>query len=670
MIKIKKFHAFSSYFIIMTFFLAVFLGSCSVKTRYENEKDFLRYDSREEKIPNSTKITLDDYRFEPSTDGSSKLVLDANYQNEKKVFKTEVYENKRIKRTTGKKNRCGFGYSLYLGGATALILFPMSPILGGAGVVVYTLMCLGDVDKKEVVNSYETEGGPERGANVFRSEKIPDGTCASVEVGGKSFQRLPRGGKFEIFLPANTFMNASNQTVSSLPVKITCNDASKKFTLNTNGYKSKLSNLRYESRKYEQFIANLNKRKKGYVVGRVYLKLDGFKNNYKEIVERYSVELSHVVNGRASIRKIRTNHQGYFVLSNISTKGYYYVKSIQGSRMNAPLVLNIPRPDHKARFGKIYQNFSSRKETNLPIIDIGETRVLIKKKGKLAVERSQGATRWVIDPTSKRILYKEKDNIKYPGLIYYSSYGNDANLKHIAKTALGAHENLLGITLLIDEANSYIKDYKFSEARRVMNDILLQDPPVLLYKDIAKLFKRTENYTKSVYYYKSYLEEVPDDLEASLNLGITYLNDLKTEEAIEAFKYANRLSPENFKTKLWLVKAYIYNGNYDLAMSYMDRNPSAKLFYDSKTAFQKVNQFSYADKALIKAANHFKDGSLKEEKINKMGLIYQRIKNTEQQNLKKFVLSYLKEIQSHKDYDNWVRPPYESYVQRNYIKVD
>ncbi len=62
--------------------------------------------------------------------------------------------------------------------------------------------------------------------------------------------------------------------------------------------------------------------------------------------------------------------------------------------------------------------------------------------------------------------------------------------------------------------------------------------------DIGNAYYKSEKYQEAIESYKQALRIDPNDIEAHNNLGATYGNSGKYEEAIESFKQAIRIDPD------------------------------------------------------------------------------------------------------------------------------
>ena len=321
---------------------------------------------------------------------------------------------------------------------------------------------------------------------------------------------------------------------------------------------------------------------RGYIVGRVYVKIDGFQNVHREIIERSKIEIAYVKDYKIKILRTTTDSRGYFVLKNQPLDGYYFPYKIRIPNLNQPLPSVVPDPDpNKGVGGRLFTMFSSNRESFDPIIDCGETIIKLKKSGKLAVQRSLGKKRAILDFTTKNKYELRDGNYGYPGLRYFSKSGN-GKLKN---TAGRAYQN----------ANAKARAESLVKAipQKAKLDELVQR-----WTEVLRVYSNMEQiYGKLAFYYK-----------------VTR----KQNEAIQTYKKLLSEKPDDLWLRVYLIRSYLDAGNVSGAVRTANRGKKSFVYFNTYQSLWGRYQYNEAEQMLRKAIQNYSDDTLFSQKYEKL----------------------------------------------------
>ena len=145
-------------------------------------------------------------------------------------------------------------------------------------------------------------------------------------------------------------------------------------------------------------------------------------------------------------------------------------------------------------------------------------------------------------------------------MLYYSLTGDEVLYKTLALRQVTlypgdveAHDNLASVYYSENNPN------RFDNAMREYKIILQLDPErYKYYQNIGRLYRKMAKYDSSIYYYKKYIEAVPDDNLAYYQLAKNYASHGKMSEAINALQTGIVIGNEEIwmKTKiLWYERS-------------------------------------------------------------------------------------------------------------------
>lgn len=294
----------------------------------------------------------------------------------------------------------------------------------------------------------------------------------------------------------------------------------------------------------------------GYVVGRVYLKIDGFQNVNREIIESAKVEIAHVKDHKITTINTTTDKQGYFVLQNQSLDGLYFPYKIQGSVINIPVPSAVPDPDpSKGVGGLLYYMFSSQHEAAPPIIDCGETIILLKADGKLAVQRRYKKNHAILDFSKDKPYENVQGTYGYPGLEYYAKSGS-GSLKSIANEALLDRQSFAHAELLKKEADELKKGDKNAAADKYREAILAYPFYGDAYIALVSVLKSLKKKEEAIELLEKAQRNCPASDDVKFELGKLYVDTDQASKAVALLESFLKNNADNLSVYENLAKAY------------------------------------------------------------------------------------------------------------------
>jgi len=399
----------------------------------------------------------------------------------------------------------------------------------------------------------------------------------------------------------------------------------------------------------------------GYVVGRVYLQIDGYQGVSGHIVEPVKLVVAHVKDGQ--LRKIDTvtDDKGHFVLKDQSLEGAYYPYSIHGTVIDQALPSLVPDPDTTGSIaGRLYQKFSSTHEVIPAIIDCGETVIILNMAGNLSVEYYCGKKYTILDYDRKPPYGKETGDFGYAGFQYFSHSKTDEVLRTAAQLALVDRKlfhraeplKIKGDKLRYKNRKKAIKKYReaieiypaYEQAYIVLASTLHIDQKDLAIKVLQKG-----------------LEYRPDSYGLTLALGKEYLASGKPKEARELFaRLVDRTV--HAQPRIYLLQAYIKEGRVKQAIQTARAENKAVVYFGAYEALMSTCHFKWAYQMLQATMTTHADGTLDVDLSTLQAML--KDMPTEIRNARYFI-RYLKSIQRDSDDANWKGKPYDQYVRRN-----
>ncbi len=322
----------------------------------------------------------------------------------------------------------------------------------------------------------------------------------------------------------------------------------------------------------------------GYVVGRVYLKIDGFQNTNRDIIERMDVQLAYVKDNKLSLVKTTTDSHGYFAIGNQPLDGRYFPYQIQGEG-KAPISSLVPDPDpSKGIGGMLYFMFSSGRETGPPIIDCGETIILVKPDGKLAVERSYNKNKSILDSTQKNPFASEEGVFGYPGLLYYAHSGS-GTLRATAREALHDRQAFARAEPLKKEGDDLRSRDKGAAVSKYQQAIKAYSAYADAYIALARLLNEMNRNKDAIAFLEIAHKACPQSDAVTFELGKLYVATDQAPRAISLLEAYIQKKADDLSVYDNLAKAYVAAGR----KSYADR-----LWQRAISAVQSENRFRQA----------------------------------------------------------------------------
>lgn len=294
----------------------------------------------------------------------------------------------------------------------------------------------------------------------------------------------------------------------------------------------------------------------GYVVGRVYLRLAGFQDINKDFIESVKVKVAYVKNHEQTLLTAATDSKGYFLLKDQPLDGTYWVHSIKTDRLDQSIPSVVPDPSPSEGIsGLLYLSFGSGRRTNGPIIDVGETILLLRAKGKLAVRRRCGTSQVTLDTTQDKPLQFESIDCTYPGLRYFASSRVMA-LRPIATEAYHLHHRLANAIPIKREADKLRgTDLKAATAKY---RIAIQTYPAYdqAYLALANALDDGDGKQLAIDYLRAARPRCPMSNSIVFGLGRAYLNANQRTNAISLLSEFVEQHPADLEGYENLADAY------------------------------------------------------------------------------------------------------------------
>ncbi len=398
----------------------------------------------------------------------------------------------------------------------------------------------------------------------------------------------------------------------------------------------------------------------GYVVGRVYLQIDGYQGVSGHIVEPVKLVVARVLDEQLEKIETQTDEKGHFVLENQPMDAFYYPYSIHGSAIDQPLPSVIPDPStSNGLAGVLYRSFSSTQEALPGIIDCGETVIILSAMGNLSVERYYGRNFSVLDYDRAKPFEKKRGTFGYAGLLFYSQIDENSTLRATARLALKdrkAFDRAEPLKLKGDKLRYKKREKAVGKYREA-----IEAYPAYEEAYLALASTVSGNRRLAIKLLRKGLEYRPASYELTLALGKVYVETGQLEEAKDCFKQLLQQS-DRYAAKRCLVQAYVKAGDTQTALRYIKQQNQSLLYYGGYQVFMAAYRFKEAYYLLKEAIAHHADGTFDVE-LPILALMLADMP-TQVQNARYFV-KYLKDIQQDGDCSQWNKHPYDRYIERN-----
>ena len=339
--------------------------------------------------------------------------------------------------------------------------------------------------------------------------------------------------------------------------------------------------------------------RRGYVVGRIYLKVDGFQGHHGDAIHEAKVEIAHVKNDlteEIEIIEAKTDKNGYFVLDDQPMAGRYYPIKLHTPAINVPVNSVVPPPDPSDRISlQIVGTFSSRREGSQPIIDCGETVLVIKASGKLAVERSYDKVRSIIDYTKDSPIDIVEGTYGYPGLDHFAKSGW-GRLRSTAQAALQERRAFARAEPLKEEGDELQKSDKNAAMSK--------------YREAVRVYPAYE--------------------DAYGSLVSVLIEERKKNDAIQVLEDAVRNCPSSDDLRFELAKIYVSTGKPEKSVTLLEpllqkKQDDVLVYENLAKAYQAAGRERDADSLWQRALNSVKGAS----RFREAGHFYKQIGQTD-----------------------------------------
>jgi len=457
--------------------------------------------------------------------------------------------------------------------------------------------------------------------------------------------------------------------------------------------------------------------------------LDGFQGQNRDIIENATIEIAALGEDKSqTLHTTRTNEQGYFNLQvNDKNHNYRINKIVLNEKVQVPAPIPDPQKT-KGRAGFLYILFSSSRSRTNQVIDLGQTVIILKKGGKLAIERSLGERKSILDFSSSSPVKFEEGTFGSVGLEHYSENGS-GEIVEMAKKALLDERNYQAA--LKEKKKGDSQKSKNPEAAKNYYTRALDRYPRLseAYMALARLYEQAGDAKKKVETLKAGIGLCPWSQELKRELGRTYYANKEYSATIKILGEYLKTAPSDLSAVEILTSALadagkrkkasniwkrtcgisknqsclIYAGDFHrknkyliAAISYYRRYKAKKpkddwaAVYLAKGYFAmgrtkdaigslktRANAFVYYYGA--KAAEEYRDykwaRSLTSWAIKRIGdgtlkksvkdLVKEKTKIKHLQEKECRWVLYLMSIQADNDYKNWKGPPYTMYRGRH-----
>jgi hypothetical protein len=326
----------------------------------------------------------------------------------------------------------------------------------------------------------------------------------------------------------------------------------------------------------------------GYIVGRIYLRIDGFQNVTREIKSRSNVEIAYVKNHKVTKIKTLTDDSGYFFLENLPLDGYYYPCTIKVSDLDEPVPSVASFTDTETEDARDKMNFffSAKKDAGPGIIDCGETVIILKAGGELAVEKKYKQKKIIYIPSNASKPYiSEKGDFGYIGLEYYSK-SDDPILGQIAKEALNDRQAFERAQIFKIEADS-LRGRKNNLSIKMYKAAIRSYP---LYEEaylsLATLFRNLDKEKDANAILEQAHTKLPNSRRVESEIEKIFIND----DFIGGFGIFPLFIGDSFseKEKQKIVK-YLPLESYRKKLLITELQPQLKIIVVSSKQFQKIN---------------------------------------------------------------------------------
>jgi tetratricopeptide (TPR) repeat protein len=288
----------------------------------------------------------------------------------------------------------------------------------------------------------------------------------------------------------------------------------------------------------------------GYVVGRAFVKLDGYKGHYREMIQREKIEIAYVKDNKQTTIVAETDDNGYFFISNLPLDGFYRVYKID--ELNS--IVPAPNPS-RGLAGMLYVPFSSGREGSLRIIDTGETIISLKAGGKFAIERKYYKKKGIIDLTNEKPVNISDGNYGYPGLEYFARSGS-GQLRLIAREAIKDRQAFARAEPLKKGADELKKHDKNAAIEKYRAAIKTYSAYEDAYKALASVLKDQKKKEMAIQVLETAQRLCPTSDDVKFELGKLYVETDQALKAVLLLEGFLKNNTDNLSVYENLAKAY------------------------------------------------------------------------------------------------------------------
>lgn len=413
----------------------------------------------------------------------------------------------------------------------------------------------------------------------------------------------------------------------------------------------------------------------GYVVGRVYIELDGYEGMHAFLAEEANIELVHVFkdgegNWQEKFYKTRCDEEGYYYLSKMPLDGYYRVtKFIQDGGTEIPSWIPPTIKGILDNIDLILLRFSgSRIAEHLDIIDVGETIIVLHEGGTLSLVQKSGTGISTITKEGKNSW--EGSNFGFSVLGYFSKFSKNASgiLKETASKALEDRTKYLKAVPFHDQAYELTKSDKDAAVEKYRAAIQAYPAYDDAYFNLAVVLIDLQKEEEAIQLLKQGQEHCPTSNKIKFVLGSLYAKTGQAANAIPLLEdVLDVLSNKNNErlAYLYLARAYIKAGRVSEAVQISKICNKSFVYYNIYFTLKAAVQFDQAEQMINKAMATYADGtlSIKQSKLKDIITNFSINKKAQEH-----FIAYLKTIQEDGDYENWEGKPYDLHIERNSIK--
>lgn len=366
-----------------------------------------------------------------------------------------------------------------------------------------------------------------------------------------------------------------------------------------NTYNIKL-NLFADNQKLRE--TRLKKKDKGYIVGRVYTKLDGFNGDTGDVIEKATIIVAQVMNHEIKNKiTIVTDELGYFFIQNQDLEGYYYPYSIETTTFKNPIESTIAAIHHEKGKAKLsYIPFSSARALGADIIDLGETIFIVKEDGRLVIERRIDQMRSVFDKKSNSPVKISAGSFGFPALEQMSKTGS-VNIKKASGEALKSKKHYAQATEIRKKSKK--ESNKNERITLLKQAVDLYPKYIIAFSDLIQMLFEVKRYDEALSVAKKAVKQNPNAKELLRLLAISFTKKGQVDTSIPILESLIVNNPKETKYYYDLAEAYQVTG-YSTNIDRLWENASQKS--ESTSIFLEEGKFYKRNKEYSKAIKAFK----------------------------------------------------------------